>query len=575
MKTFYIIFILLSVSLFYSCEGKHVFRGNDSYVRYFAQLDSAFLNKSSYVNAFNARLSSLKQKSLQSQNIEEQYFYNKLIYESYIPFISDSAFVYLNRNYQIASRYNEPYRMAETYIAMANAYSTKGLLAEAEDALDEAARFPMSKEIKIEYCVQQIFYLTHKANFLRTPTPPEVRNYCDSIIMLENDKSQSCYLWARFWKEEAEGSGELRTLIERKINSIDSEDPWYSRLCFAEGVLYALINDRENQVRYLVRSLIVDISHVSRDLPMLPVVASIACEVGELGYANRFIKATVNIQNDFPDLARASYLNQYINDIHNATIRKLEEDADTRRHLVRILFFAVLILVCLLAFVYSSLRKQYRLSRQLSESNQRLDRHTKELAAMQAEMERINVVLREKSKLLEETNNHLIEANYLKEEYIGNLFTVCADYLNKIRNLRKTINLKLKVKQYEELRRMTKPSDTHAADEVRELYQKFDTVFLSIFPDFVKEFNTLLRPEERIAWRSDELLTTDLRIYALVRLGINNSVRISNILHISPQTVYNVRLRMRSKAALSDEKFSQQVKRLGGTLHTSESPQED
>jgi hypothetical protein len=574
MKNIYITFILLSISFLYSCEGTHAFLGNDSYVRYFAQLDSAFLNKSSYLNAFNARLNSLKQKSLQSQNIEEQYFYNKLIYESYIPFISDSAFVYLNRNYQIALQCNEPYRMAETYIAIACAYSTKGLLTEAKDALDKAAHIPMSKEIKIEYYIQQIFYLTHRANFLRTPTPPEARNYCDSIIMLENDKSQSCYLWARFWKEEEEGSGELRASIERKINSLDSEDPWYSRLCFAEGVLYALINDRENQVKYLVRALVADIRHVSRDLPMLPVVASIACDVGELGYANRFITATVSIQNDFPDLARASWLNQYINDIHNATIRKLEDDADIRRYLVRILFFALLILVCLLVFVYSSLKKQHRLSRQLSESNLRLDLHTKELAAMQAEMERINVMLMEKSRLLEETNNRLIEANYLKEEYIGNLFIVCADYLNKIKNLRKTINIKLKVRQYDELIRITEPSDTHVADEVRELYQKFDTVFLNIFPDFVKEFNSLLRHEEHIAWRSGELLTTELRIYALVRLGINNSVRISTILHISPQTVYNVRLRMRSKA-MTSEKFSQQVKRLGGTLHTSESPQED
>lgn len=574
MKTVYLIIILLSVSLFYSCEDRHAFFGNDSCVRYFAQLDLAILNKSSYENAFNARLNSLKQKSLQTQNIEEQYFCNKLIYESYIPFSSDSAFIYLNRNRQIALQYNKPHWVAETYIAIANAYSTKGLLTEAKEALDKAVRIPMSKEIKIEYYVQQIFYLTHKANFLRTSTPPEVRKYCDSIIMLENDKSQSCYLWARFWKEEEEGSGELRALIEQKINSMDSEDPWYSRLCFAQGVLYVLINDRENQVKYLVRSLIADISHVSRDLPMLPVIASIACEIGELGYANRFITITVNIQNDFPDLARASYLNQYINDIYSATIRKLEDDADMHRYFVCILFFAALILLCLLVFVYYSLRKQHRLSGQLLENNQKLDRHAKELAAMYAEMERIHVMLIEKSKLLEETNNHLAEANYLKEEYIGNLFSIGADYLNKIKNLRKTIHLKLKAKQYEYLISMTKPSSC-VADEVRELYQKFDAIFLSIFPDFVKEFNALLRPEERIAWRSGKSLTTDLRVYALIRLGVNNSVRISSILHISPQTVYNVRMRMRSKAMSSDEKFSQLVKRLGGMLHIPESPQED
>lgn len=98
---------------------------------------------------------------------------------------------------------------------------------------------------------------------------------------------------------------------------------------------------------------------------------------------------------------------------------------------------------------------------------------------------------------------------------------------------------------------------------LKEFFHTFDQVFLSIYPDFIEDFNALLRPEERIAVKEGELLNTELRIYALVRLGINDSVKISEFLHCSAQTVYNNRLRCRNKALIPKNEFAQTVMSLG------------
>ncbi|MBR5068001.1 MAG: hypothetical protein IKX25_01230, partial [Bacteroidales bacterium] len=117
-------------------------------------------------------------------------------------------------------------------------------------------------------------------------------------------------------------------------------------------------------------------------------------------------------------------------------------------------------------------------------------------------------------------------------------------------------------RQYDLALQATKPNSENDIKEQHELWAKFDDIFLRIFPDFVEQFNALLRPEERIALRQGEKLNTDLRIYAMVRLGINNSTKIAKILGLSTQSVYNARQKMRARANESDEEFAVRVRRL-------------
>ena len=142
------------------------------------------------------------------------------------------------------------------------------------------------------------------------------------------------------------------------------------------------------------------------------------------------------------------------------------------------------------------------------------------------------------------------------------MFAICSNYISKLEEYRKDINRKAKAKMLPEILAMTE-KQTMVQDELKEFYQNFDAIFLHLYPNFINDFNNLLAPEERIEPRKGELLNTDLRIYALVRLGITDSVKISEFLHCSPQTVYNNRLKVRNKAIVPKEHFVEAIRNLG------------
>lgn len=210
-------------------------------------------------------------------------------------------------------------------------------------------------------------------------------------------------------------------------------------------------------------------------------------------------------------------------------------------------------------------RQNKRLARsrqQLAQTNQELKQNQQALAEANSQLVQANAQLKEAMSQQQDANQQLREADMVKEEYIGYLFSICSNYISKLDDFRKNINRKAKVKLWDEVLLMTDKS-TLVQDELKEFYHNFDAIFLHLYPDFVTQFNELLQPEERIEPRKGELLNTDLRIYALVRLGINDSVKIAEFLHCSPQTVYNNRLKIRSKTILPKEDFLRTVQHLG------------
>ena len=149
----------------------------------------------------------------------------------------------------------------------------------------------------------------------------------------------------------------------------------------------------------------------------------------------------------------------------------------------------------------------------------------------------------------------------MKEEYIGYIFTICSNYIRKLEDFRKSIHVKAVTRKFKEIEAET-DSDM-MKDELKDFYKSFDSVFLHIYPDFVSDFNSLLQDDKRIVPKEGELLNTELRIYALVRLGITDSVKIAEFLHCSPQTVYNNRFKVRNKAIIEKKDFAEAVRRLG------------
>ena len=163
---------------------------------------------------------------------------------------------------------------------------------------------------------------------------------------------------------------------------------------------------------------------------------------------------------------------------------------------------------------------------------------------------------------LHDSNLKLNESNRVKEAYIGRFIGLCSLYIDKMDDYRKKVNKMMKNKQLDELFSMTKSTELKEK-EVDELYENFDAVFLHLFPDFVIDFNSLLRVEDRVQLNERGKLTTPLRIFALIRLGIDDSSKIAEFLHYSVNTIYNYRAKIKNGALGDRVNFEKEVKELG------------
>jgi DNA-binding CsgD family transcriptional regulator len=176
-------------------------------------------------------------------------------------------------------------------------------------------------------------------------------------------------------------------------------------------------------------------------------------------------------------------------------------------------------------------------------------------------MSSVNDQLQDSNAALSGLNQQLKDANRVKEEYVGRFMRLCSVYIDKLDQLRKIVNKRVKNRQYAELYDMTRPQEFKEA-ELTELYAYFDSAFLHLFPNFLEEFNALLKPEEKIEMPENGQLNTSIRIFALIRLGIDDSSKIAEFLHYSVNTIYNYRARMKN-GALNRDEFEQRVKKIG------------
>jgi tetratricopeptide (TPR) repeat protein len=168
-----------------------------------------------------------------------------------------------------------------------------------------------------------------------------------------------------------------------------------------------------------------------------------------------------------------------------------------------------------------------------------------------------NASLQESNKLLQEVNNHLMEANKIKEEYIGFYFNFNSEYLVKIEAFKQAIDNKLMAKKYDDIRFVV--NNINLKKEREDLYFSFDKVFLKLFPDFVTTFNSFFKEEDRIVLKEGQLLNTELRIFALIRMGIHDTEKIAKILDYSINTIYNYKARVKSKSLVPNEEFERRI----------------
>ncbi|MCR5573929.1 MAG: DUF6377 domain-containing protein [Bacteroidaceae bacterium] len=557
MKAIHILYSL-SLILVCSCTGRYSTATQEN-LFYFAQVEEALNNKETYLEDFNNSINEIHQRLANSMDRESIYIYQRLLAEMYMGYEADSALAYIDKNLQRAEELKRTDWIAESLILRSQTYNTSGMIDESREALNKVKGLPMGQDIKLKYLMEELTYWRYYAIQFNLPSPyPMITAYADSIVQLVPDPSSPYYNYAKSY--QIAGTSELKEWqpeLMRFADSLDEKNPWYKYITECTALTAWANGDIDNRLKYFALSLISKIQQVDRHVPYLADLGTIAREMGELTYAARFYNATLRIQADHPEYVYNGdgALARSVMQFHEVVEDRLEQQNARNQMLNYLLTLFIVLAIILLIVTMLELKKVRSLHQELKQSNE-------QLKASEANLRQSNEQLKAKEQQLTETNTELTEANYIKEEYIGQLFATCSDYIDKMDALKKNINRKLKAGQYAEAIKQTAATSQRENEYLQELWTEFDKVFLRLYPDFIEQFNTLLREEEQINIKPEIRLNTDLRIYALIRLGIDSSVKISKMLGVSVQTVYNARTKMRSKAISANEDFDLSVKQL-------------
>ncbi len=563
------LFILIVCLLFpaYVCAdtSKHALEENRKLLH---SLYSLLEQQDLFVRVKEERIKQLKMQYSRVKDVKELYAMNRMVYLEYRVYDADSALHYINKNIQLAQQTNNRTWEVVSLLEQSFVLTSSGLLTEALKAVSDIQPEELPQNLRSEYFGRLCTLYSRLRDY-----SSENSQLSEHYNNLQKAFRDSVYLTAtpdelRYWNCRAWlylGTPEIEPVkqaFEENKQTLSNDSRKYSIATYNLSAIYRSENNESKYLENLILSAMADIRSVNGDIGSLQEIAEYLFKHGEIDRAYNYILYCSQKAMLFHNRVRIVKMSHLQNQIYKA----YQEQSRTQQKRLQASLIAVSFLFLVLIGAFLFIRKQMRRLKEanlkLDSTNQKLSVNMDALSTAHQRLEEVNMQLKDLNTQLQEVNDQLRESNYVKEEYIGYVFNICSTYISKLEEFRKNINRKLKVGQIEDVKAMTDSSAT-ASNELKEFYQNFDTIFLHLYPDFVGDFNALLLPEERIELKEGELLNTELRIHALIRLGITDSVKIADFLHCSAQTVYNNRLRTRNKSIIPKEDFINAVKKLG------------
>lgn len=531
-----------------------------------ATLDSILVQTGELASQKELKIAQLKKKLSNAANLEEEFWINKMLYDESFVFNADSAMKYVDRNIQIATELKKKDWQDEWLINRSFMFAATGLLKEAGEVLEKVDSTSLSDGLKLSYYYQRSYLYSHLGQYMGDQKQVnnkyynEFENANKHMLALVRPKDP-LYWWCVASCNELSPGDSLFSALENVVLSSHHNTRLDAMNAYGLSNMYKRIGDKEKTMIYLIYSAMADLRVCNRDIASLQELSSLLYDAGDIDRAYAYMNYCLKAALLYPNRVRINISTELDKIYANYQQRDIRWRNSLQNYLYVVTFFSIILVLALIG-LYRQTKKLRKSRTELDSANHSLNQHVVELSQMHKQLALANQELQNLNELLRSANQKLQESNDVKEEYIGYVFSICSNYISKLDEYRKNINRKLKTGQFEEARQLTDNSSL-TQNELKDFYANFDAIFLRVYPDFVADLNSLLRPEEQILLKDASELNTEVRIYALVRLGINDSVKIADFLHCSPQTVYNHRLRMRNKAIIPKDKFAEAVRLLG------------
>ena len=521
------------------------------------RIDYMIDNDQHYQDIKEKELKHLKQQALDAEDNKTRLLFLDSIYRAYSAYRYDSAYAYMKRGLELAEKCKDSYYITLNQINQASVLSVRGFYSKAEVLLQTLNPETMPYKLKLYYYFTFAWIYNYWESYAKNSDfaaefCTKKKHYMDLLLQnFKEDRRNTVYynylLGERIYLDEPTSRKSL-TLFLKAMKMSPAKSRIHAMSAYGAARYYKLTGKFDLYEKYLVEASVSDGLCQLKETVALQKLAYYLFKKDENNskLAAKYIQHTMEDAQFFNNQLRMMEISNILPVI--ATTNQQAAERSRARILTGfITVSAALIIIIILAFVNNRQKNKLKKNKQEIEEQNR----------KQIEM---NGQLSEMNNQLTELNQQLIETNIKRETYLRLFIDISAAYIDKLADYRKLVSRKIKANQAADL---LKSLNTHKLEEeeTQMFYNRFDKAFMELYPGFVTELNKLLLPESQLEVPTTHTLTTEIRIYALMRLGVTDSQEIATLLHYSTQTIYNYKSGMRAKA-INRDTFESDVNRL-------------
>lgn len=510
------------------------------------ELDDVISRQEEIESAKDSYIELIKGRYSEAMSPDEKYTIFDELFNEYYNYNIDSAIFYARTKLDIAFDAAEQDLVDDAILDIADRYVMSGMYLAAHDIISE-----ISADRLDVLLVPRYYHIWHSLYtgledgcddpVQKTEYRKLKQQYREQLFsLLGKDDISRLYVMADIYVDEGRAD-ELLDTLNAKFNE---DIPIHDKAVLS--YIYANISDSyghdDDATLYFAKSAIFDLMTPVHEYKSLYELASKLYDAGDIKRAYRYISRSINDAITANALINIQSINRSLPIISRSYHTQMLHN---RRQLSVLSGILGIMAVLLIGAVIVTLKEQ----RKARQAEKRTSEINEELKAINRKMEEYILLLK--------------ESNNIKEIYIGRYIDLCSEYIGRMERYRSMLNRTARTEGFEAVRNALKSSE-FIDKELNEFYEQFDATFLQLFPDFIKDLNVLLQPDKRIELKTrDGIMTTELRIFALIRLGITDSVKIAEFLRRSVSTVYNYRVKMRNAALNSREDFEKQIMGIG------------
>jgi hypothetical protein len=524
-------------------------------------LDAAIAQRAQYIQAKSDRIGSLKRRLIEGVSGERALSIIDDLYDEYHVFQFDSAMSYADRGLALALGLGNSYYTTLFTVHRSEILAIGGLYSEALECMNMLREQPADSLLRLKQLLAYNAIYSYWSDYCHdVHYAPFYRAKADSclyqaIAYVKPDDPLYDYYQGEKNVYLDHDDKQARIHYLNALKRIDQHSRAYSMASFALAGNYRVAGEQDKYIEYVIKAALSDLKNCTMENLALQDLAVCLFDENEeqIRRAELYINTSMEDAKFYNNRLRILEISRTLPQIMNTYQATIVAKNKKLRNSVMFISLLVLALLLTAYYIYRQNRKLASRRRELASSHQKLIGMNKQLADSNKTHAALN-------QQLKELNLQLINTNKRREGLASIFIDLCAQYIDKLGMYQTLVKRKIKANQAQELLQ-TISSTRISEQDASTFLHRFDKAFLDLYPTFVEEFNALLTDDGQIVLKSPNTLTTELRTFALIRLGVKNTADIAGLLFLSPQTIYNCRSVMKNRARRR-EMFDDDVQRL-------------